>query len=47
MASGGIAKIENLIELKNKNYAKLKGVISGKAIYDNEISLTEALKVLK
>jgi len=47
VASGGIAKIENLIELKNKNYAKLKGVISGKAIYDNEISLTEALKVLK
>ena len=47
VASGGIASLADLIELKDKNYNNLKGVIAGKAIYDNEFSITDAIKVLK
>ena len=47
VASGGIASLADLIELKDKNYNNLKGVIAGKAIYDNEFSIIDAIKVLK
>ena len=47
IASGGIASLADLIELKDKNYNNLKGVIAGKAIYDNEFSIIDAIKVLK
>ena len=47
VASGGIASLVDLIELKDKNYNNLKGVIAGKAIYDNEFSIIDAIKVLK
>ena len=47
VASGGIASLADLIELKDKNYNNLKGVIAGKAIYDNELSIIDAIKVLK
>lgn len=47
VASGGIASLNDLIELKNKNYKNLKGVIAGKAIYDNEFSIPDAIQVLK
>jgi phosphoribosylformimino-5-aminoimidazole carboxamide ribotide isomerase len=47
VASGGIASLADLKELKDKNYNNLKGVIAGKAIYDNEFSITDAIKVLK
>jgi phosphoribosylformimino-5-aminoimidazole carboxamide ribonucleotide (ProFAR) isomerase len=39
--------LADLKELKDKNYNNLKGVIAGKAIYDNEFSITDAIKVLK
>ena len=47
VASGGIASLNDLIQLKNSNYINLKGVIAGKAIYDNEFTIQDALKVLK
>jgi phosphoribosylformimino-5-aminoimidazole carboxamide ribotide isomerase len=47
VASGGIASLANLTELKDKNYNNLKGVIAGKALYDNEFSIIDAIKVLK
>ena len=39
VASGGVARIDDLINLKNKNYSNLKGVITGKAIYDQEFEI--------
>ena len=47
VASGGVAKIDDLINLKNKNYSNLKGVITGKAIYDQEFEIVDALRVLR
>ena len=47
VASGGVASLNDLIQLKNSNYINLKGVIAGKAIYDNEFTIQDALKVLK
>lgn len=38
IVSGGISKIEDVIRLKEKNYY---GVVIGKAIYENKISLEE------
>ena len=46
VASGGVSNISDIIHLKEKNYSKIKGVIVGKAIYDNHIDITEALKIL-
>ena len=46
VASGGVSNISDIIHLKEKNYSKIKGVIVGKAIYDNNINITEALKIL-
>jgi|TARA_B110000977_G_C11089700_1_gene496234 phosphoribosylformimino-5-aminoimidazole carboxamide ribotide isomerase len=47
VASGGVARIDDLINLKNKNYSNLKGVITGKAIYDQEFEIVDALRVLR
>lgn len=47
VASGGVASLDDLIQLKNNNYINLKGVIAGKAIYDNEFTISDAIKVLK
>ena len=47
VASGGISSIQDIKLLKSKDYKTLKGIISGKAIYDGAFSLQEALGVLK
>lgn len=47
VASGGISSIQDLEILKSKNYKTLKGIITGKAIYDGALNLQEALGVLK
>ena len=47
VASGGVSKISDLIHLKKKNYSQLKGVIVGKAIYDNEFDIKSALEILR
>jgi len=47
VASGGVSSLDDLIQLKNNNYINLKGVIAGKAIYDNEFTISDAIKVLK
>ena len=47
VASGGVSNILDLINLKKKNYSKIKGVIVGKAIYDKNIDITEALKIVR
>ena len=47
VASGGVASLDDIIQLKNNNYINLKGVIAGKAIYDNEFTISDAIKVLK
>ena len=47
VVSGGISSIQDLLILKSKNYKTLKGIITGKAIYDGALNLQEALGVLK
>ena len=42
IASGGISKIDDVIEVKNCN---AWGVILGKALYENKISIEEAKKI--
>ena len=43
IASGGISKIDDVVEIKNTK--KIKGVIIGKAIYDGSINLKELSKL--
>ena len=43
VASGGISKIDDVVEIKNTK--KIKGVIIGKAIYDGSINLKELSKL--
>ena len=43
IASGGISKIDDVIEIKNTE--KIRGVIIGKAIYDGSINLKELSKL--
>ena len=47
VASGGVSNISDLINLKKKNYSQMKGVIVGKAIYDKNIDIAEALKIVR
>ena len=47
IASGGVSNISDLINLKKKNYSQIKGVIVGKAIYDKNIDIAEALKIVR
>ena len=44
IASGGVSDIRDVITLGKMN---MYGVILGKALYENKISLSEALKVTK
>lgn len=46
IASGGVSSLEDLRALKNCG-ANLNGAISGRALYDGAIDLTEALSTLK
>jgi phosphoribosylformimino-5-aminoimidazole carboxamide ribotide isomerase len=45
IVSGGVSSIEDLRNLKKIENLGLEGVIIGKALYDNKISLPEALRV--
>ena len=45
IASGGVSSLDDLIALRDCG-AGLNGVISGRALYDGALDLTEALKVL-
>ena len=46
VASGGVSSIDDISLLSQKNYKSIKGVIVGKAIYDNEFDIKNALEVL-
>ncbi|HEX2887525.1 1-(5-phosphoribosyl)-5-[(5-phosphoribosylamino)methylideneamino]imidazole-4-carboxamide isomerase [Vineibacter terrae] len=47
IASGGVATLDDLRELKQHEKAGIVGVVAGRALYDGRIGLTEALKVMK
>ena len=47
VASGGVSNISDIVELKEKKYSQIKGVIVGKAIYDKDIDVADALTILK
>ncbi len=47
IASGGVSSLEDLKALKAHEGSGIVGVISGRAIYDGRIKLTEALKLLQ
>ena len=46
VASGGVSSIDDIKNIKGKNYSQMKGVIVGKAIYDKNIDIKDALKIL-
>ena len=46
VASGGVSSVDDISLLSKQNYKSLKGVIVGKAIYDNEFDINNALEVL-
>lgn len=47
IASGGLASIDDIHELKKPENAILEGAISGRALYDGRLDPKEALRVLK
>jgi phosphoribosylformimino-5-aminoimidazole carboxamide ribotide isomerase len=47
IASGGLASIDDIHELKKPENAILEGAISGRALYDGRLDPAEALAVLK
>jgi len=47
IASGGVSSLDDIKALKNLNISNLKGIIIGKALYENKFSLKEAIEVVK
>ena len=47
IASGGLASIGDVRELKKPDYAMLEGAITGRALYDGRIDPREALQLLE
>ncbi|TWT14927.1 1-(5-phosphoribosyl)-5-[(5-phosphoribosylamino)methylideneamino]imidazole-4-carboxamide isomerase [Reyranella sp. CPCC 100927] len=47
IASGGVATLDDLRELKQHESAGIVGVVAGRALYDGRMGLTDALKVMK
>ena len=43
--SGGVSSIDDIMDIKNKNFTNIEGVIVGKAIYDGNIDITKLCKV--
>ena len=46
VASGGVSSVDDISLLKKQNYKSLKGAIVGKAIYDNEFDIKNALELI-
>jgi len=44
--SGGVASINDIIEIKKNNFKNIEGVIVGKAIYDGNINIKELSKII-
>ena len=44
--SGGISNIKDIIELKKFESEGISGLICGRALYDNKVSVIESLKIL-
>lgn len=47
IASGGVSSMEDLKDLKDRGGDILEGVISGRAVYDGQIDVREAVDLLK
>ncbi|MCW5746226.1 MAG: 1-(5-phosphoribosyl)-5-[(5-phosphoribosylamino)methylideneamino]imidazole-4-carboxamide isomerase [Alphaproteobacteria bacterium] len=47
IASGGVATLDDLRELKRQENTGIVGVVAGRALYDGSIGLAEALRVMK
>ncbi|MBL8674937.1 MAG: 1-(5-phosphoribosyl)-5-[(5-phosphoribosylamino)methylideneamino]imidazole-4-carboxamide isomerase [Rhodospirillales bacterium] len=47
IASGGVATIDDLRELKRQEATGIVGVVAGRSLYDGRIGLAEALRVLR
>ena len=44
--SGGVSSIEDIINIKKKNFPNIEGIVIGKAIYDGNIDIKELSKIL-
>ena len=46
VVSGGVASIDDVINIKEKNFANIEGVVIGKAIYDGNIDIKELSRII-
>jgi len=47
IASGGLASIADVRDLKKPEYSRLEGAITGRALYDGRLNAKEALELLE
>ncbi len=46
LISGGVASINEVIDIKKKNFPNIEGIVIGKAIYDGSIDIKELSKII-
>jgi len=47
IVAGGVSSLEDIINIKNLNNKKIKGIIIGKAYYEGKIDIKKAIEVTK
>ncbi len=47
IVSGGVSSLDDLKDIKSESASGLSGVISGRAIYDGRINVSEAIELMK
>ena len=47
IVSGGVSSLDDLKRIKEINASNLAGVISGKAIYENKFSVSDAIRMIE
>ena len=46
VVSGGVASIDDVINIKEKNFSNIEGIVIGKAIYDGNIDIEELSRII-
>ncbi len=46
VVSGGVASIDDVINIKEKNFSNIEGIVIGKAIYDGNIDIKELSRII-
>ena len=46
LVSGGVASINEVIDIKKRKFPNIEGIVIGKAIYDGSIDIKELSKII-